>query len=1155
MLLSPDVNLDGEEEVLLEPRIISKTFVNHLWPTPHFASVVDGKVQLVNNTENIIPLFKNDHICQIFKTKVVEQSSASHPTPHKKHVVSAERPFSKHVVVDPQSQLTQEEKKLFVELNLKYDEVFEPIIGRYNDYDGKLRARVNLGKTSPPTRKLHVPQYDKNNLDLLQEKFDELEANGVFARPEDVNVIVEHVSPSFLVKKPSGGYRLVTAFNSLGQYCKTLPVTMSTVDTVLRQMGTWNCIITTDLRDAFYQIPLEHSSMKWCGTMTPFRGLRVYQVAAQGMPGSSEALEEMLCTVLGEYVQQGWIAKIADDLTVGGATVAELLEHWTLVMHALHRNGLKLKAIKTIILPLFTQLLGWDWHRGTISASKHKISALVSCEPPKTISAMRSFIGAFKTFNRVVKQCTNYLTALEELIAGKLKNEGITWTESALAAFKSAQKALENTPSICLPRPSDELVIVHDGSNEGIGSILFVKRNGSIHLGQFYSAKLKSHHQKWLPCEIEALSITTSIQHFSPIIRESRNITQILTDSRPCVQSWQKLLRGEFSSSARVATFLSTLSDYKVELQHLKGSMNLPSDFQSRNPPVCTSRSCQICKFVEEIGDSVVRKITVESILTGRAEVPYSNRAAWRDVQMGCSDLKRVHAHLTSGTRPTQKARATTVKRYLQKAAIGKDGLLIVIQSEPFLPRKELIIVPQQVVLGLMTSLHLRLNHPTENQLAQIFQRSFFALKMQHFAKITLENCDVCQSLRALPKELHSQESTDIPLTPCRSFASDIVRRYRQKIYVIRDTFSSFTCAELIPSEDAIVLREQLCKSISSLRPSPQTLVEVRVDNASGFVALREDHTLKSLKIHLDFGRRHNKNKNAVADKAIQELIAELLRINPEGGQVNPLELAQAVNQLNSRIRGRGLTSWEIFTQRDTETGKGLDVQDSVLTELQINTRCTNQASSSKHKASGGKLAEAADVSVGSLVYIKDDSSKLKARDRYIVVKLEGNRCHVKKLLKSSLRDRSYDMKLTEVFPVSTNVIHNESYLKGLEKSELEEEEDDVRCDNLEVEAGDSQSSLTADQSSPFQYENNDPACGSFEEDHHNSPAADEEVNLPLPGDIPSPAVEQRCAPAAVEQRCAPAGGSEEVSTTSTGSRRSGRACRKPAWMSDYVEK
>ena len=119
---------------------------------------------------------------------------------------------------------------------------------------------------------------------------------------------------------------------------------MSTVDSVFRVMGSWRYIITTDLRDAFYQIPLEHSSMKWCGTMTPYRGLRVYVVAAQGMPGSSESLEELLCTVLGEYVRQGFVAKIADDLTIGGTTVSDLREHWSLVMHALHRNGLKLKA-------------------------------------------------------------------------------------------------------------------------------------------------------------------------------------------------------------------------------------------------------------------------------------------------------------------------------------------------------------------------------------------------------------------------------------------------------------------------------------------------------------------------------------------------------------------------------------------------------------------------------------------------------------------------------------------------------------------------------------------------------------------------------------------------------------------------------------------
>ena len=143
-------------------------------------------------------------------------------------------------------------------------------------------------------------------------------------------------------------------------------------------------------------------------------------------------------------------------------------------------------------------------------------------------------------------------------------------------------------------------MIVHNGCIEGIGSILFVRREEKMCLGHFFSAKLKSHHKKWLPCEIEALSITASINHFAPFIRESKNITQILTDSRPCVQSWHKLLRREFSTSARVATFLSIISEFNVELQHLKGTMNMHSDFQSRNPPKCSSNSCQICKFVED---------------------------------------------------------------------------------------------------------------------------------------------------------------------------------------------------------------------------------------------------------------------------------------------------------------------------------------------------------------------------------------------------------------------------------------------------------------------------------------------------------------------------------------------------------------------------
>ena len=336
----------------------------------------------------------------------------------------AAKPFAADIILD--DQLPHESRLAFEQLHADFDDVFQPVIGRYNDFSGKVRARVNIGETKPPAKKLHAPNYCKNDLEALQDKFDELESQGVFVRPEDVGVTVEHVSPSFLVRKPSGGQRLVTAFTSIGDYCKILPTSMPTVNDTLRSIASWKYLIKTDLRDSFYQIPLEKISMKWCGTQTPFRGLRCYAVSAQGMPGSSETLEETMCTILGHLVREGCVAKIADDLYVGSHTSFEdLLTNWHRVLLAMRQNGLKLKSSKTHIAPTHTQILGWNWDQGTISACAHKITPLAVCEPPATTTAMRSFLGAYKVFNRIIRGCSRYISDLEGAISGKQKAEKI----------------------------------------------------------------------------------------------------------------------------------------------------------------------------------------------------------------------------------------------------------------------------------------------------------------------------------------------------------------------------------------------------------------------------------------------------------------------------------------------------------------------------------------------------------------------------------------------------------------------------------------------------------------------------------------------------------------------------------------------------------
>ena len=265
--------------------------------------------------------------------------------------------------------------------------------------------------------------------------------------------------------------------------------------------------------------------------------------------------------------------------------------------------------------------------------------------------------------------------------------------------------------------------------------------------------------------------------------------------------------------------------------------------------------------------------------------------------------------------------------------------------------------------------------------------------------------------------ELHAQSSTLPPSSPLYEYAADVMRRCKQYILVLRDTFSSFTSASLMPNEQHGSLRSFLIIMISALRPNPQSNAMVRVDNAPGFIPLKDDPTLSSHNIALDFGRTHNKNKNPVIDKGIRELGSEILRIQPEGGAISEAQLAVIINQLNSRIRGRGLSSWEILNQRDQFTGEQIDIDDLALSEQQSQQRVANQEYSARHKARGKPPANEAQITKGSLVYIKSEGDKTQARNRYIVVDTADGCCTVQKFVKSQLRSKQYQLKLTEVYP------------------------------------------------------------------------------------------------------------------------------------------
>ena len=1050
---------DADSDTLwaLEPRLDCPSNMprkpEDAWPPPQQIQSVDHVVRISNMTDSPILLKSGEQLCQVRHILPVDVSTSTSPLTTSRAASPSPaicKPFSPRVVVDPDGCLDQDTRDKFIALNLEFDDVFNPSISKYNGASGKIEAVVNIGPTLPPQRKGRLPQYNRNTLEELQDKFDELEAAGVFAKPEQVNVHVEYLNTSFLVKKPNGGSRLVTSFGEVAQYSKPQPSLMPNVDSVLREIGKWKFMVITDLLKSFYQIPLANSSMKYCGVTTPFKGIRVYTRSAMGMPGSETCLEELMSRVLGDLIQEGCVAKIADDLYVGGNSPIEVLDNWKRVLALLQKNNLRLSAAKTIICPRKAIVLGWVWSNGTLQASPHKLAALSSVEPPSTVQGLRSFVGAYKVLSRVLPRFAELLDPLEQATAGKESREKIAWCDELLLTFKTAQRALVDNRTITIPQPQDAPWIVTDGSvkNRGIAATLYAHRNGSLLLAGFFSAKLRKHQVTWLPCEIEALAIGAAIRHFAPYIIQSPHTTEVLTDNRPCVQAYEKLKRGEFSASSRVTTFLSTVSRYSVHIRHIAGVENLPSDYASRNPKECLDSSCQICKFIAELEDSVVRSLSVSDVLQGSVKMPFTSRAAWQATQLECPHLRRTHSHLSQGTRPSKKAtKIIDVKCYLKDVVIAADGLLVVRDHQPFQPPRERLVVPRSVLEGLLTALHIRFSHPSKYQMKRLFSRYFFALDVDKAIDLVSSSCHICESVKSIPKHFQPQSSEDAPQSIGISFAADVARRHRQLILVLRETVSSYTLTTLIKSEKHEDLRNGLIVLCSQLRSLHDGGVTVRVDPAPGFCALATDPILLSHGITLEIGRVKNPNKNPVAERAIEELGLELLNLSPEGGPVSDVTLALATANTNSRIRRDGLSAQEIWTQRDQLTGEQLPIVDRQLILSQNYSRQQNHAPSAKSKARGRTNLPTVAVSVGDLVFLKGDRDKLKAREKYLVVGVrEDLSCTLRKFSTSQFRSKPYVVPMSECYPVPPTVLAQspQGPIRGLHKPSSFDSDDDA---------------------------------------------------------------------------------------------------------------
>ena len=1031
-----------------------------------------------------------------------------HPYEIKEHKPHSDDPPVKDNIKNPESylsKLTYDPDGILASLpngkhiidrlkraNAEYHEVFNgDLTLGYNGASGPCKANWNFIQ-EPPTNHGKSISYIKEEQKLItQAKIDRLYEQKVIQKPSELGVVVKMVNPVMVLKKtrvenepwenidPVNDTRLVLAANKLNTWMEDIPGDIVTAEEHLAKISKHKFHINTDLANSFDQIWVDESKYPYLAFNSPFKGLYIMCRTVQGRKGSSETLKQLTSICFGHLEARSKVDFIHDDAHIGGQDPMQAVDNWIEFLQACRKNNIKLSPNKTVFFPNEFDVVGYTLKGQSTIPNLHRINVIKSFELPRTVGQLRTYLGLYKTFVKNQKNQATILSGLNELASNSHdKKDTIEWTDATKDKFKESQLKVDTIEPLYMPKPHDQLVITLDwaATLKGVGAVVWAIVDGSKRLVQHFSANVsEACSKKLLPCEGEALAAKLAVKAFRPLIRMSKRVSIVLTDSEPLLQAIRLLAKGHVSSSQKLNAIACNINGEKIDFQHLSGKLGLmfAADQLSRNATKCTNQDkCEICRFAKEtvatcdaicLSRSTVHPETSEYVhdlcpailkfstsTESELPMPTFTRSFMKSEQAKDPVIQKVIWYIQSGARPRNVDNSQhNVKQFLKYAkenshpkgflSVANDGVLELKRNTVTGNASPQVVVPSKYYFGFVLVAHCKLNHPSQSQLAKRIKASHLILGLENIIKQVHNECLLCTALSSIPPTLETFSTTPVAKHPYEQCSGDIIRRSKQYILVITDALTQHTSTCLIKSETSEDIFNGILKAVLPFKPTAlQT--HIKVDAAPGLSSLiKKPEKLLKKGIILQPGRTKNKNKVAQVDRRIQELEIELRKMSPECETITENILLEATKALNDKIRSNNFSANEILFRRRFENQVEINVKDEVFASDIENSRLKNHEPSAKSQAKCTTLKTPPQVSVGQLVYLKDELSKHSVRPLYIITSLvDSQLVKVKKILhfhskkKGRYLNIEHDVKISDLIIASPNLEKMDDHLEIL---------------------------------------------------------------------------------------------------------------------------
>lgn len=695
----------------------------------------------------------------------------------------------------------------------------ETVKEEFLDFD-----RHGLGKTelmehvidtgdAVPVKQRHYPVSPAVQ-SLLYQEVDRMIDLGVIEESES-----PWCSPVVLIKKQNEDgtvkHRFCLDSRKVNALTKKDAYPMPHINGLLSRLSDTYYISSVDLKDAFWQIPLERQSREKTAFAVPGRPLYQFKVMPFGLCNAAQRLCRLMDKVIPARLRERVFVYLDDLLVVS----PDFETHITIlgeVAECLRKAGLTINVKKSKFCFKELKYLGFIVGGGKVKTDPAKVEAVVDFPVPKNPRQVRRLLGLAGWYRRFIQNFSTLTAPLTDTL--KKKKEKFVMTAEALTAFKALKDALTSAPVLSRPDFSRRFFIQCDASDSGIGAVLFQKNDAGEECPlSYHSQKLNACQKNYSVTEKECLAAVSAVKKFRPYV-EGMDFT-IITD-----HSSLKWLMNMKDLSGRLARWSLDLQAFTFDIEHRKGSLNVVPDTLSRG-------------HIEALEMSDVTPMIDLESEEFRSEEYKALIDTVRDHQNQLPDLKIEDNFVYKRALPSERDDSIVEHNWLLWVPSGLTEEIVRVAHEP----------PKSAHGGIAKTLH---------RIRQYFYWPNMTIQIKNY----LSKCEICKQSKSSNQVLRPPICNSyVAEVPFQKLYVDFLGPYpRSKpgnsyVFVVLDHLSKFVFLKPLRSANSLSVIKYLKNELFNVFGVPQI---IHSDNGKQFMA-------KDFQTFLEvYGIRHFKTAN-----------------------------------------------------------------------------------------------------------------------------------------------------------------------------------------------------------------------------------------------------------------------------------------------------